>query len=302
MCAYLVFIMQLGFALLEAGSVRAINTKNIIMQNLLDTLISIIMWWLIGFGISQGYYSGGVGDMTASATRDPSQFALFIFLWAFNSCATTIVSGSVTSRIKFSAYMASCVVLSGFTFPIVAYWTWGEGWLGTKNPDGLAVIDFAGGTVVHIVGGVSGLVGAIIVGPRTGRWDAGCRWQVGGQQGGGAQRDLCYHRCCSPLVWLVRGSIQDQHWRSATASIWWQPHALSTLCWLQQPAALFVTVHFIYFFEVHELWELLNGMLCGLVAITPCCATVPHMGRNHHRRHISLRVFARHEVRASLPY
>ena len=80
-CAYLVFIMQLGFALLEAGSVRAINTKNIIMQNILDTCISIVMWWLTGYGISQGYYSGGIGDMTASATRDPSQFALFIFLW-----------------------------------------------------------------------------------------------------------------------------------------------------------------------------------------------------------------------------
>ena len=95
-CAYLVFIMQLGFALLEAGSVRAINTKNIIMQNILDTCISIIMWWLTGFGISQGYYSGGVGDMKQSATRDPSQFALFIFLWVghteqqyhFTSCCT----------------------------------------------------------------------------------------------------------------------------------------------------------------------------------------------------------------------
>ena len=85
----------------------------------------------------------------------------------------------MTSRIKFSAYMASCVVLSGFTFPIVAYWTWGYGWLGTKNPTGLAVIDFAGGTVVHIVGGVSGLVGAMVVGPRTGRWtqDVDGKWQ-----------------------------------------------------------------------------------------------------------------------------
>lgn len=88
-CAYLVFIMQLGFTLLEAGSVRAINTKNIIMQNILDTCISIVMWWLTGFGISQGYYSGGVGDMKSSATRDPSQFGLFIFLWVASTANIT---------------------------------------------------------------------------------------------------------------------------------------------------------------------------------------------------------------------
>ena len=273
-CAYLVFIMQLGFALLEAGSVRAINTKNIIMQNILDTLISIIMWWLTGFGISQGYYSGGIGDMSASATRDPSQFALFMFLWAFNSCATTIVSGSVTSRIKFSAYMASCVVLSGFTFPIVAYWTWGQGWLGTKNPNGLAVIDFAGGTVVHIVGGVSGLVGAIVVGPRTGRWtqDADGKWQDN-KEGG---HSVVYATIGVFLLFFGWFGFNS----GSTAALSNGQYLVAATCAVNTLLAtaaggIAITIHFIYFHEVHELWELLNGMLCGLVAITPCCATVP---------------------------
>ena len=83
----MVFILHPGFALLEAVFVRAINTKNIIMQNILDTCISIIMWWLTGFGISQGYYSGGVGDMKSSATQEPSQFALFVFLWVSTAAA-----------------------------------------------------------------------------------------------------------------------------------------------------------------------------------------------------------------------
>jgi Amt family ammonium transporter len=178
-CSYLVFIMQLGFALLEAGSVRAMNTKNILMQNILDTCISIIAFWVVGWGIFSGHLNGFIGDFTQSAVLDEKQFAKFIFIWAFNNAATTIVSGAVTSRIKFGAYMASCVLISGFTFPVVAYWLWGNGVFSAFNPlNTYKVIDFAGGLVVHSVGGVSGLVGSAIVGPRTGRWvkDADGKW------------------------------------------------------------------------------------------------------------------------------
>ena len=232
------------------------------------------MWWLIGFGISQGEYGPIIGDMRHSATTEPSDYAVFIFLWAFNNCATTIVSGSVTSRIKFSAYMASCVLLSGFTFPLIAYWTWGYGWLGTRDPNGLAVIDYAGGTVVHIVGGVSGLVGAIIVGPRTGRWtqDADGKW-VDNKEGG---HSIIYATIGVFLLWFGwfgfnSGSTQalsnGQYLVAATC-------AVNTLL-ATAAGGIVITCHFVYFHQVHELWELLNGMLCGLVAITPCCATVP---------------------------
>jgi ammonia channel protein AmtB len=101
------------------------NTKNILMQNTLDTCISIVMYWVVGYGISRGDVHGnmGFGNMEQSATQlERGQFPLFIFLWAFCNAATTIVSGAVTSRIKFFAYMASCVLISGFTFPVVAYW------------------------------------------------------------------------------------------------------------------------------------------------------------------------------------
>ena len=235
------------------------------------------MWWLIGFGISQGSFSPGMGDLKQSATDDPSQYAVFIFLWAFNNCATTIVSGAVTSRIKFSAYMASCVLLSGFTFPLIAYWTWGYGFLGFKSPDGLVVIDYAGGTVVHVVGGVSGLVGAIIVGPRTGRWtqDAEGKW-IDNKEGG---HSVVYATIGCILLFFGwfgfnSGSTQalsnGQYLVAATC-------AVNTLL-ATAAAGIVITVHFIHFHQVHELWELLNGMLCGLVAITPCCATVPSWG------------------------
>jgi Amt family ammonium transporter len=177
MAGFLVFLMQLGFLLFEAGSVKAINTKNVMYQNCLDTCISVICWYLFGFGLSQGYYSVGVGDMSEAAPNNSSVYVKFFFLWSFNNAATTIVSGAITSRVKFAAYISSCILISGFVYPMVCYWVWGNGMfgLGLIHADGTRiqqypVLDFAGGSVVHQVGGTAGLVMAWIVGPRTGRF------------------------------------------------------------------------------------------------------------------------------------
>ena len=153
----------------------------------------------------------------------------------------------------------------------------GNGWLGTKNPNGLAAIDYAGGTVVHILGGMSGVVGAIIVGPRTGRWtqNAEGKWEDNKESG----HSVVYATIGVFLLFFGwfgfnSGSTQamsnGQYLVAGTA-------AVNTLI-ATATGGIAVTLHFIYFHDVHELWELLNGMLCGLVAITPCCATVETWG------------------------
>jgi len=183
--AYLVFFMQCGFALLEAGSVRAKNTKNILLKNVLDACLGAIIWWFMGFpialGDSTGKFAGGkdffMKDLTANVNGSSNYFAFWMFQWAFAATAATIVSGAVAERCKFVAYLVYTTCLTAFIYPVVVHWAWSsEGWLSAWTGDDApylkanGLIDFAGSGVVHMTGGAAALVGAVFLGPRTGRF------------------------------------------------------------------------------------------------------------------------------------
>lgn len=169
----LVFFMQAGFGLLEAGFVRVKNTSNILMKNVLDASLGGVVWWAVGFGFafggSQGNFIGGdsffpaLGGLTE--TGDVSEAAVFFFQWAFAATAATIVSGALAERTKFSAYLFYTVFITGLIYPIVINWGWGGGWLAD-----LGFMDYAGSTLVHSVGAWAGLAGAFLLGPRIGKY------------------------------------------------------------------------------------------------------------------------------------
>merc|ERR1712164_133027 len=181
--AYLVFFMQAGFAMLCAGSVRSKNTKNILIKNVLDACVGAFAWFLFGYGFAFGTTDGhkpnsfiGSGNFAMKGVASAGDLAKYIFQWAFSAAAATIVSGSVAERTKFEAYLGYSFFLTAFVYPVVVHWGWSnEGWLGPGRTNGprmfnTGMLDFAGSGIVHMTGGVAGLVGAAIVGPRTGRF------------------------------------------------------------------------------------------------------------------------------------
>ena len=169
----LVFIMHAGFAMLEAGMTRQKNAANIIGKNLMTISVGMVAYFAIGWGLMYGEQVAGLfgadnffllgGSYDADATLEMD----FAFQAMFAATAATIVSGAVAERMKFGAYVAVALVMTAVIYPIVGAWTWGGGWI-----DALGFQDFAGSTIVHMTGGVAALVGAKILGPRIGKFDA----------------------------------------------------------------------------------------------------------------------------------
>ncbi len=172
--AFLVFFMQPGFAMVETGFTRAKNASNILMKNLMDFCIGSIAFWLIGFGIMFGTSAlrlfGTNGFFLSSANPSTGdglwQFAYWMFQIVFAATAATIVSGAMAERTRFPAYLIYSFFICALIYPVVGHWIWGGGWLGNKG-----MIDFAGSTVVHSVGGWAGLAGAMLLGPRLGKYN-----------------------------------------------------------------------------------------------------------------------------------
>lgn len=180
--AYLVFSMQVGFAMLCAGSVRAKNTMNIMLTNVLDAAAGALFYYLFGFAFSFAGNNPFIGaDHRLFALRrfpdefDSYDFPFFLYQWSFAIAAAGITSGSIAERTQFVAYLIYSSFLTGFVYPVVAHWFWSpHGWASAVNSNllfGSGVIDFAGSGVVHMVGGIAGLWGALIEGPRIGRFD-----------------------------------------------------------------------------------------------------------------------------------
>lgn len=184
LAAMLVFFMQPGFALVEAGFTRMKNTANILMKNLVDFMFGALLFWFIGFGIMFGI-GGFVGtphfiDLESMATIINNGLPIegfLIFQTVFCATAATIVSGAMAERTKFSMYLIYTIFISVLIYPISGHWTWGGGWLMDSSADsfmmklfGYASHDFAGSMVVHSVGGWIALVGAAILGPRIGKY------------------------------------------------------------------------------------------------------------------------------------
>ncbi len=166
----LVFTMQAGFALVEAGLTRAKNTSNIMMKNVMDFVIGSICFWLIGSAFMFGETRGGVIGtsgffMDIFKCGDDWNWTYMFFQTMFCATAATIVSGAMAERTQFRSYLIYSAVISLFIYPIAGKWAWGGGWLADLN-----FHDFAGSTVVHSVGGWLALAGAIVLGPRLGKY------------------------------------------------------------------------------------------------------------------------------------
>ena len=180
--AMLVFFMQPGFALCEAGFTRSKNTANILFKNFVDFMFGSILFWLLGFGFMFGSNGEGFigmphfGDFSFYESDLPTE-GFLIFQTVFCATAATIVSGAMAERTKFSMYCIYSVFISLLIYPISGHWTWGGGWLMNgeegsfmMNTFGATCHDFAGSAIVHSVGGVLAFVGAIALGPRLGKY------------------------------------------------------------------------------------------------------------------------------------
>lgn len=181
----LVFWMQAGFALVEAGFTRAKNTVNILMKNLMDFCVGSIVFWAVGFGLMFGLSNGFVGTSSfflSGHETDTWSYTFLLFQTVFAGTAATIVSGAMAERTKFVGYLVYSIVITGLIYPVFGSWAWGGlfdggGWL--EAPEGGLLskwglppfIDFAGSTVVHSIGGWTALAGAIVLGPRLGKFD-----------------------------------------------------------------------------------------------------------------------------------
>ena len=169
--AALVYFMQAGFAMCEAGLTRAKNTGNILMKNMMDFCIGTPAFWLVGFGLMFGGSGAFIGKLDP-LIRGSYQFGslptwcFVIFQTVFCATSATIVSGSMAERTNFKAYCLYSAMISLIVYPISGHWIWGGGWLSQ-----LGFHDFAGSTAVHMVGGVTACIGAKILGPRIGKYD-----------------------------------------------------------------------------------------------------------------------------------
>lgn len=170
--AALVFFMQAGFALVEAGFTRSKNTTNILFKNLMDFVMGTLAFWLIGFGLmfgSKNGFFGGIDLFSQNTYRsDMPDMAFLIFQTVFAATASTIVSGAMAERTKFNAYLMYSAAITMIIYPISGHWAWGGGWLSQMS---VPFHDFAGSSVVHMVGGMAALIGASVLGPRIGKYD-----------------------------------------------------------------------------------------------------------------------------------
>ena len=183
LAAMLVFFMQPGFALCEAGFTRGKNTANILFKNFVDFMFGSLLFWFVGFGLMFGNNGEGFigtpnfGDISFFDNGLPIE-GFLIFQTVFCATSATIVSGAMAERTKFSMYCIYSLFISMLIYPVGGHWTWGGGWLCNSDPAGFMMTtfgttfhDFAGSTIVHSVGGVLSLVGALCLGSRLGKYD-----------------------------------------------------------------------------------------------------------------------------------
>ena len=290
LAAMLVFFMQPGFAMVEAGLTRSKNTANILMKNFVDFIFGSLFYWLVGFSIMFGigdfvgvphfmstfFESNGLPDPTSLPTE-----GFLVFQTVFCATAATIVSGAMAERTKFSAYLIYTIFISVLVYPVSGHWTWGGGWL--MNGDagsfmmktfGTVFHDFAGSTIVHSVGGWIALVGAAILGPRIGKYDKN------GKSKAIPGHNLTIAALGVFILWfgwfgfnpgsrLAASTVEDQ----VSISLVF----LNTN--LAAAAGGFITLLISWFkYGKPSLSLTLNGILAGLVGITAGCDAVSPLG------------------------
>ncbi len=273
--AILVFFMQAGFAMVEAGFNASKNAVNILFKNSMDICIGVLLFFIVGFGIMYpGNYGvdtgankylafGGVGlngyEVTADRTFSPE--VDWLFQAVFAATAATIVSGAVAGRMRVGAYLIYSAILTGLIYPISGFWKWGGGWLHQ-----MGFQDFAGSAVVHGVGGFAGLAGAIVLGPRLGRFINGKSIPMPGHS-------LPIAALGVFILWFGWYGFNpgSQLAFQGTADIDATMHIAVTTT-LAAGAGGFCAMLLSWFmFGKPDLSMALNGILGGLVGITACC-------------------------------
>lgn len=278
--AALVFFMQAGFAMLTAGLTRSKNTTNILFKNLMDFVMCSIAFWAVGWGIAYGTSAGGfIGTdqfflSAVTAEGEVPVLASWFFQVVFAGTAATIVAGAMAERTKFVAYLIYSFIISLFVYPVVVHWVWsGAGWLNTysgSTEGNWGFTDFAGSTVVHSVGGWASLVGAMILGPRLGRFGPNGKPRVI------PGHNMSLAALGTFILWLgwfgfnpgsqlaiaSQGDADAVAMVAVTTNLAAAAGALGALftAWLR--------------YGKPDLGQTLNGVLGGLVAITAGCAYV----------------------------
>lgn len=269
MGAVLVFFMQAGFAMVETGFTRAKNAGNIIMKNLMDFCIGTAVFILFGYGImnSDTYFGGVIGRPEYDMFTKFADFNWTNFFFQLVFCATcaTIVSGAMAERTKFSMYCLYSAIISMIVYPIEAGWVWnGHGWLAK-----MGYIDFAGSSVIHMVGGVSALIGAAILGPRIGKFS-----KRTGKPHAIPGHNLTIGALGCFILWFA--------WYGFNGAAASDSAQLAMILGTTTLAPAFATVTVMIFTWIKygkpDVSMCLNGSLAGLVAITAGCANVDGVG------------------------
>lgn len=274
--AALVFFMQAGFAMVEAGLTRAKNAGNIVMKNVMDYALGTLVYWFIGFSIMFGVsIAGFIGEanillLSGSPMEMPANIppaAYLIFQTVFCATSATIVSGAMAERTKFSSYCLYSLLISAFIYPISGHWIWGGGWLAQ-----MGFHDFAGSCAVHMVGGVAALVGAAVLGARIGKYDRN-----------GKPKAILGHSITLAalgvfILWFAWFGFNG----ASTLGMEGQTQTASSVFVTTNIAAATATVAVMLItwarYKKPDVSMTLNGSLAGLVCITAGCDIVDNFG------------------------
>jgi Amt family ammonium transporter len=271
--AFMVFFMQPGFAMVETGFTRAKNAVNILMKNLMDFSVGSIAFFLVGFGLMFGVSNGLFGTtlfgLSGTGADTDWNWTFLIFQTVFAATAATIVSGAMAERTKFVSYLVYSVFISLIIYPIFGSWAWGSllhgnGWL-----EGLGFYDFAGSTVVHSVGGWLALAGAIVLGPRLGKYAAD------GKPNAIQGHNLPLATLGVFILWFGWFGFNPG---STTFGDGMIGYIAVTTNLAAAAGAIFATITSWVVMKKPELSMALNGALAGLVAITAPCDAVSPIG------------------------
>ena len=270
--AVLVFFMQCGFAMVETGFTRAKNAGNIIMKNLMDFCIGTVVFFVLGYGImnSENYFFGLIGRPEYQMFTDFANFdwSNFFFQLVFCATAATIVSGAMAERTKFSTYCIYSAVISAIVYPIEAGWVWNSaGWLAK-----LGYVDFAGSSVIHMVGGIASVIGAAMLGPRIGKYTKGKDGKVVVNAFPGHSLTLGALGCF--ILWFA--------WYGFNGAAASDPTQLAQILGTTTIASAVATFACMLFTWIRngapDVSMCLNASLAGLVGITAGCANVDAFG------------------------
>lgn len=279
LCGTVVMFMQVGFAALEAGTCRRKNVQNILLKNVADACIGAICWYVCGFSlawggvvaegtIGDGFLGHGFNSRTEDGISPSDRNVEWFFQWTFCSAAATIVSGGVAERVRFSGFCIFGSIMTAAIYPVVVGSTWGGGWLSTAFAD-VNFIDFAGSGIVHFTGGVGALVGAIMAGPRVGRWQNPEQF---------APHSLPLVVLGTMILWLGWygfncGSTLAMH--TADQGVLAAHIAMNmTICAASAALTVFFMKMFVLPPKTYDVGALCNGILVGHVSITAGCSNV----------------------------